>query len=131
MKSFKPGRGPSQQGVVGGVAASVFGVFWCIVAVSMGAVFMVPFGLIFIGISVYNAYYNYHNLTSEDRYSIIDIVDENEESDPLNMKYGRQYKEMHFDDSEVLESVEFCPYCGKQISSDFEFCPKCGKQLSR
>ena len=78
------------MGAVGGIAAALFGVFWCIAAAAMGAWFMIPFGLIFIGMAVYGAKYDYHNATSEDRYSIIDIVNEDEEIDPLNEKYGRK-----------------------------------------
>lgn len=40
------------------------------------------------------AVYSYHNATAKDRYSIFDIVDENEEKDPLNEQYGRKKKNM-------------------------------------
>ena len=90
MKSIKPGRGPSKMSAVASIAAALFGVFWCILAASIGAGFMVPFGLIFIGMAIYSAVYHNHNATSEDRYSLIDIVDEDEEPDPLNEKYGRK-----------------------------------------
>ena len=89
MKSIKPGRGPSKMGTVGAIAVAIFGVFWCVLAGAMGAWFMIPFGVIFVGFAIYSAIYNYHNATSEDRYSIVDIVDSDEESDPLNEKYGR------------------------------------------
>lgn len=128
MKSIKPGRGPSRMQMVSSIGAALFGVFWCIIAASIGAVIMLPFGLIFIGIAVYNAWYSYHNATAEDRFSVIDIVDEVEEVDPLNVKYGRKKE-----GTSVMEnngtSTEYCPYCGKELSSDFEFCPKCGKKL--
>ena len=39
MKSIKPGRGPSMMGGVGSVIAAIFGVFWTIGAVQMGARF--------------------------------------------------------------------------------------------
>lgn len=128
MKSIKPGRGPSRMQMVSSIGAALFGVFWCIIAASIGAVFMIPFGLIFIGIAVYNAWYSYHNATAEDRFSVIDIVDEVEEVDPLNEKYGKKREEVSVMENNGT-SAEYCPYCGKELSSDFEFCPKCGKKL--
>ena len=43
------------------------------------------------------------------------IVDDDEESDPLNERCGGENM--------------FCPYCGTKINEDFEYCPKCGKRL--
>jgi len=129
MKSIKPGRGPSKMGMAGGIAAALFGVFWCIFAGAMGAWFMIPFGLIFIGIAIYGVIYNYHNVTSENRYSIIDIVDGKEETDPLNEKYGKKASVNDTIGEENGTSAEYCPYCGKTVDSAFEFCPKCGKKL--
>ncbi len=129
MKSIKPGRGPSKMAAVGGIGAALFGVFWCILAASMGGWVMVPFGLIFVGIALYGAYYNYKNATSENRYSVIDIVDGEEEPDPLNEMYGskKAINQQNMDESGT--SVTFCPYCGTGVQSKFDFCPKCGKQL--
>lgn len=132
MKSVKPGRGPSQLSAVGSIGAALFGVFWCILAGAMGAWFMIPFGLIFIGISVYSAIYNHRNATSEDRYSLMDIVDSDEESDPLNEKYGRQKntaQAVRNTTGTPGTSVSYCPYCGAKVEGDFDFCPKCGKKL--
>ena len=129
MKSIKPGRGPSKMSAVGCIFAAVFGVFWCIVAVSMGAYFMLPFGVIFIGFAVWQAVYHTHNATSEDRYSVFDIVDSAEESDPLQEQYGRNRYSMEQDVPNDGGDAAFCPYCGKPVGSDFEFCPKCGKKL--
>ena len=128
MKSIKPGRGPSKMGMVGGIAAALFGVVWCIVAGAMGVWFMIPFGLIFVGLAVYNAIYNHHNATSQNRYSIIDIVDEDEEKDPLNEKYGRKASAGQAI-REDGTSAAYCPYCGTSVDSEFDFCPKCGGKL--
>ena len=49
MKSIKPGRGPSAMGAMGSVVAIIFGIFWTIMAASMGAPLFFPiFGVIFI-----------------------------------------------------------------------------------
>ena len=137
MKSIKPGRGPSKMSAIGGFGAALFGVFWCIVAASMGGWIMFPFGLIFVGIALYGAYYNYKNATSENRYSVIDIVDGQEEPDPLNVMYGNKESINNQgiinnqDMGEFNASVAFCPYCGTSVQAKFEFCPKCGKQLPK
>jgi hypothetical protein len=91
MKSIKPGRGPSKLSAIGYTAAAVFGVMWCIIAGSMGAGMMIPFGVFFIIFAICGAVYSYKNATSDNRYSIVDIVDESEESDPLNQKYGKKH----------------------------------------
>jgi len=129
MKSIKPGRGPSKLSMVGGIAAALFGVFWCIMAGAIGAWFMVPFGLIFVGLALYSAKYHHHNVTSEDRYSLVDIVDEYEETDPLQEKYGRRDSAYPPVRKEYGSGVAYCPYCGTSIDAEFLFCPKCGKRL--
>lgn len=43
MKSIKPGRGPSKIGAAGSIFAVIFGIFWCLIAASMGALIMIPF----------------------------------------------------------------------------------------
>lgn len=131
MKSVKRGRGPSFMGGVAAVAAALFGVFWIVMAVSMGAWFMAPFGLIFVGVAVFNAIYNFKNATGKNRYSEFDITDENEEPDPFNERFGRK------DDYDYTEKKSFsqsndsryCPYCGNPVSKDFEYCNICGKKL--
>lgn len=121
MKSIKRGRGPSFRGGVGSIFAAVFGVIWIIgaAAVTRGAgiigVIFPLFGLAFVGFAVFNAMYEFKNATSENRYSEYDIVDDDEESDPLNERFGGENM--------------FCPYCGTKINEDFEYCPKCGKRL--
>jgi len=128
MKSIKPGRGPSKMSAIGSIFAAAFGIFWCIVAGSMGAVFMVPFGLLFVGLAVYNAVYHYRNATSQDRYSVVDIVDSKEETDPLNEKYGKHNNVVE-EYSSSEGNFNYCPYCGKQLEDSFEYCPHCGKKL--
>lgn len=129
MKSVKPGRGPSKQAGVMSIFMIVFGVFWCLLALGMGAWFMLPFGCLFIGIACYNAWYSFHNATAEDRYSIVDIVDGDEEADQLNMRYGISSKEYRSTTDIPGTSVYYCPYCGNSVESQFDFCPKCGKKL--
>ncbi len=125
MKSIKPGRGPSFMGGVMGVAGALFGVFWTVMAIVGGAWFMAPFGLIFIGIAVFNAIYNFKNATGKNRYSEYDITDENEEPDPWNEKFGNIREE----EKVSATAAKYCPYCGVKAETDYKFCSSCGREL--
>ena len=131
MKSIKPGRGPSMMSGVTGIFVALFGVFWTILAVGMGAWFMAPFGIIFVCIAVSQVIYNFKNAAGENRYSAYDIVDETEEMDPLNERFGEKKSSSlrSFESKGIDEESEFCPYCGVKVSREFEFCHKCGKRL--
>lgn len=129
MKSIKPGRRRSRYNAVGAVIGIVFGIIWTIAAASMGAPFFFPlFGLVFIGMGVYNAVYNYRNATSENRYSEFDITDENEEPDPLNERYGAR-KSADSGGANTVHGGGFCPYCGTKAEEGYEYCRRCGKKL--
>lgn len=143
MKSIKPGRGPSMMGAVGSAAAAIFGVFWTIGAISMGApAIFAGFGIIFVLLGVGQAIYNYTNATSKNRFSEFDITEDGEEKDPLNEFFAKQSsgenrkvqtQEKSSDetnpDSQSTVAVGFCPYCGAEVQEGFEFCAKCGKKL--
>lgn len=122
MKSIKPGRGPSGMGVFAGIIVSLFGVFWLIIAVSMGAFIMIPFGLLFIAMAIGKTIYSYKNATGENRYSEFDIVDENEEPDPG----AKPYRDVIVREN---ERKNFCPYCGTKAEEGHKFCGNCGSKL--
>lgn len=144
MKSIKPGRGPSMMSGIAGIGAVVFGIFWTIMAVQMGApIFFAAFGIIFIVMAIVGVIYNMHNATGEKRYAAFDIVDEGEEADPLNERYGWSAKTDSADRTENAESRtqesgvhtapqgenNFCPYCGAPVKETYTFCRKCGRRL--
>lgn len=126
MKSIKPGRGPSMMNGISSIGAAVFGVIWTVTAASMGGGIFALFGLVFIIMAVVQAVYNFKNASSEERYSVFDITDGNEEADPLNRRFGN----VNSDDIKS-EGVSFCPYCGSAAEADFAFCAKCGRELPK
>ena len=122
MKSIKPGRGPSMFGFVGSIAACLIGTAWMFTAVAMGApVFFPIFGLIFIGIGAYSAWYHYHNAASENRFSEYDITEDGEEPDPIDQMMKRK--------SGKNKAGNYCPYCGEPTEETHKFCPQCGAKL--
>lgn len=147
MKSIKPGRGPSMMSGIGSIFVALFGVFWTLTAVNIGGGFMAIFGIIFIAMAVTQAVYNFKNATGENRYSAYDIVDEQEEIDPLNERFGKQDNYRDFEENsndrngygaDVFDNADdrrssgksrFCPYCGTPVEGDYTYCNKCGKKL--
>lgn len=124
---------------IASLAIGIFGIFWMIGAASMGGGFFAIFGLVFVIIAISQAIYSFKNATSKNRFSALDITDDNEEIDPLNIKFGNASLEKSQTDSSddinlsnensVVAGNQFCPYCGTKLDSDFEFCNKCGRKL--
>ena len=114
------------SGVVG-IFVALFGVFWTIAAVSMGAGFMGVFGLIFVAIAIVNTVYNFKNATGKNRYSSFDITEDGEEADPWNERFGEKRENTNRVD--LSADSKYCPYCGAKVQKDFEFCNQCGKRL--
>jgi len=132
LKSIKPGRGPSALGGFAGIIVAVFGIFWTIMAISMGApILFALFGVFFVIMAAAQAVYNIKNATGRNRMSLYDITDENEEIDPIE-KYIKP-RETNMENSSNMyyetENARYCPYCGKALKDDFEYCPKCGKYI--
>ncbi len=128
MKSIKRGRGPSFMGVIGAIIAVVFILFWMGAASSIGAppIFLC-FGLLGIGVAVINGIYDLRNATGKKRYSEYDIVDSEEESDPLNEVFCEPPEEAP--SGRNGEEYGFCPYCGTKREQDHVYCGKCGKRI--
>lgn len=127
MKSIKPGRGPSAMNGIGSIFAAIFGIIWTMVTVSMGAPwFFALFGIVFIGMAVFQAVYHWKNATSEDRFSVYDIVDSSEEGDAADRLIQREDRGGTIPEK---DDVNFCPYCGTPVKPGYAFCAKCGRQL--
>lgn len=119
------------MGAFGAVIAVIFGVFWTITAVSMGAPGFFPlFGILFILMGVVQVVYNLKNAAGENRYSAFDIVEDGEEPDPLDQRFGAASGPDRDADAPASGGgFRFCPYCGARLGDEFTFCGKCGKKL--
>lgn len=130
MKSIKPGRGPSGMSAIASVFAVIFGIFWTIMASSMGAPILFPmFGVLFVIMGIVQAVYHYKNATGENRFSSFDITDESEESDPIQEMLFPKNEQVNSENHIQNEKIRFCPYCGASVEENFEFCSHCGKML--
>ena len=125
MKSIKPGRGKSMMSGAVSVIVALVGAVWTIGAVSMGAGFMAFVGVAFIVMALINAGEGFYNDTADKRMSVVDVVDGQEEPDPLNERYGVR------EDPQPPQPAAYCPYCGTPVETDFVFCPRCGKTLRK
>ncbi|MBQ2956460.1 MAG: zinc-ribbon domain-containing protein [Clostridia bacterium] len=134
MKSIKKGRAPSAMEGIGGVFAALFGIFWTVTALSIGAPpLFAAFGLIFVGLAVSGAIYNFRNATSKKRFSEYDIVETGEEDDPLNERFGEDAGPGEGEQTARVagrEAFSFCPYCGAELDRGDNFCGKCGKRMA-
>ena len=93
----------------------IFAIFWCVMAASMGAGFMLIFGISFVGFMAF-------------RLVMIAKVGgtsqkpkTGRESDPWEQQQPTQKTEGY--------KNGFCPYCGSSVEESFVYCPKCGRNL--
>lgn len=127
MKSVKPGRGPSMMGGVMSIFMGLFGLLWTVIVASSGGGIFALFGVIFIAIAISQAVFHFKNATNKNRYSAFDIVDGEEEPDPLNVRFGGTAPRSN---PVNQASVRFCPWCGDPVEDrNHQFCDKCGKKL--
>lgn len=96
--SVKPGRGPSAFNALAGIGAVIFGIFWTILAFAftrnipfplVGTIFPL-FGVIFVVMGIGRVIYDLRNATARDRNSLVDVVPEEQELDPLNRRFGSE-----------------------------------------
>ena len=141
MKSIKGGREPSIVGAIAGFGVALAGIVFTIFSVSSinsssfgdnsgAAILFAVFGIVFVIIALSGAIHSLHNATAKNRPSILDITDGDEEPDPLNEYFHREY-DMESTDSPAAKGGMYCPYCGKPVQADFAFCSHCGKELKK
>ena len=88
-------------------------------------------GVIFVVIGIATAAYNIKNAKGKDRFSVMDIVDREEESDPADRWISNEMASGANGGDSSLDSGQFnyCPYCGYKLDSAYMYCPKCGKSV--
>lgn len=121
MKSIKPGRGPSIQEGISSILAVIFGFIWIGFTARIGGGLFTLVGVIFVIGSIIQAIYNFRNASRKNRYSMYDIVDHDEEPDPLNMRF-KQPKQSRTQ----YDRRKYCPFCGTEVESKYKYCPECG-----
>ena len=126
MKSIKPGRGPSMMGGIVGIFMICFGILWTVLAAQANGFFAL-FGVLWTGIALVQTVYNFRNARGKNRYSSFDITDDEEEPDPLNLRYG-----VRRDPEEPMArgAIRYCPHCGARVGDDHKFCTHGGRELS-
>ena len=92
------------------VVALIFGIFWCLAALAMGAGFMLIFGIPFVGLLAYRL------------VMVIKFGDRKPNQPP------RQEMDPWEQRAKPVGNG-FCPYCGSAVEESFEYCPKCGRKL--
>ena len=93
----------------------VFAIFWCLVALSMGAGFMLIFGLPFVGFMAF-------------RLGVMAKHGEEGQKQPPRQTED-PWDQQEFPQRET-QNNGFCPYCGSAVEETFEYCPKCGRKLN-
>jgi hypothetical protein len=90
------------------------------------------FGVLFVIAGIASAVYNYKNARGRDRFSIIDIVDKQEEGDQADAWIKQEPgQEAPAKESPPHPAGKFCTECGQRLEGNFAFCPGCGKNLSK
>ena len=92
------------------VIALIFAVFWCLAALSMGAGFMLIFGVPFVGLLAYR----------------LVMVAKHGEEKP---RQTPQQETEPWDRQQTPNADGWCPYCGSSVEKTYEYCPKCGRKL--
>ena len=94
--------------------------------------------MVFVVVAIVQAVYNFKNATGKERFSVMDIVDDDEEGDPTDrwveggMDAGESAGESEAHEKSAADfeaEVNFCPYCGAKAEKTFRFCQKCGKRI--
>ena len=98
----------------------VFSIFWCIMAASMGAWFMLIFGIPFVGMMGFHLAMSIKMMNAE----------KNKTKEPW--EGGQSYTSTYTPpvSQPTGQRGSFCPYCGGAVEETFEYCPKCGRKLS-
>ncbi len=105
-----------------GIFMSCFGLVFTIVGFAEFPL-MGLFGLVWTGFAIAMTVRSFQDATGKNRRSLYDIVDSDDEPDPLQEHLAPTADKPDTGDS------RFCPWCGKAVGKAFTFCNGCGKKL--
>lgn len=111
----KERKAAKNMGIAGSIFVVIFGIGWCLIALSMGAGFMLIFGIPFVGFAAY-------------RLGVMLKLSKEEAAGTAPKKEVDPWDRPQ-DPPASQAGGDFCPYCGFRLQSGFEFCPKCGRRL--
>lgn len=94
----------------------IFSVFWCVMAVSMGAGFMLIFGIPFAGLMGYRLY-------------VLLQLSKGQPKEHTRREAEPWERPVHAETRTDAAGSGYCPYCGSSVETEFAFCPKCGRKL--
>jgi len=127
---IKPGRTVSKIGIIFGIIAIIFGIFWIALLLRLsgqdeemepGVIFLLVFGVMFVIAAIAITTFYAKSAYGQNRPSILDIEeaagDETGAAKAADDKAG------------LKEEINFCPYCGKALKKDFSYCQYCGKKM--
>ncbi|MBR3949197.1 MAG: hypothetical protein IKJ84_00825 [Oscillospiraceae bacterium] len=112
-KEKKAGKAMTIGSCIYGV---VFSIVWNILAASMGANFMLLFGIPFLIFMLYRLYVCIQ-VAKEDKKA------SQPQPDPWDRPTISQ-------SPHTPSTASFCPYCATPLQPDFQFCPKCGRRIT-
>ena len=95
----------------------IFSIFWCIMAASMGAWFMLVFGIPFVGMMGFHLAMSIKMMNAE----------KVKEKEPW--EGGQSYTSYSYTPNRAATQGGYCPYCGAAVEDSFVYCPKCGRKL--
>lgn len=90
-----------------------FSIIWCVLAASIGAGFMLIFGIPFAVFMLYRLIFCLKKAKLESA-----------SADPWD-----QPQQPRHDGENPRTGSGFCPYCGEKTESRYAFCPACGRRL--
>ncbi|MCJ7526247.1 MAG: hypothetical protein MUP71_13645 [Candidatus Aminicenantes bacterium] len=128
---IKAGRTVSAIGIIFGVIAIIFGIFWIAMLSRLsgqdeemepGVVFLLIFGVMFIIAAIAITSFYAKSAYGKNRPSILDVEEASGEEASTAIAAD--------DKAAPKEEANFCPYCGKSIEKEFSYCKYCGKKMS-
>ena len=127
---IKPGRTVSKIGIIFGIIAIIFGIFWIALLLRLsgqdeemepGVIFLLVFGVMFVIAAIAITAFYAKSAYGKNRPSILDIEEAAGEATGAAASAD--------DKAAPKEEINFCPYCGKALKKDFSYCQYCGKKM--